>query len=79
MPDPVKQQHIVQYPSPFPILENYGDSENDNDKAQQFLPDHIKYQGAEDVINAKQNDFGLNQEDQGAPRQVQGARKDHKN
>ena len=31
------------------------------------------------MINANQNDFEPNKEDQGAPQQVQGARKDHKN
>ena len=50
-----------------------------DDEAQQVLPDHIENQGAEDAINAKQNDFEPNQEYQGAPQQVQGARKDHKN
>ena len=42
VPDPVEQQHIVQYPNPFEILANDEDSENGDDKAQQILPDQIK-------------------------------------
>ena len=79
MPDPVEQQNIVQDPNPFAILANDEDSENEDKEAQQVLPDQIKNQGAEDVINANQNYFEPNQEDQGAPQQVQGARKDHEN
>ena len=79
VPNLVEQQHIVQDPNPFSILvSNDEDIENDDDEAQQFLPDHIKNQGAEDAISAKQNDFEPNQEDQGAPQQVQGAQKYHK-
>ena len=86
MPDPVEQQHIVQYPNPFAILANDEDSKNEDHEAQQVLPDQIENQGAEDAINAKQNDFepnqeyqGAPQEDQGAPHKVQGARKYHEN
>ena len=79
VPDPVEQKNIVQYPKPFAILSNDEESENDNGEAQQVLPDQIKNQGAEDTINAKQNDFERNQEDQGAPQKVQGSRKDHGN
>ena len=57
VPDPVKQQHIVQDSNPFTILANDEDSENDNDKSQQVLPDQIKNQGAEDTTNTKKNDF----------------------
>ena len=42
MPDPVEQQYIVQDPNPFSILANDEDSKNDDDRAQQILPDHIK-------------------------------------
>ena len=79
VPDTVEQQHIVQDPNPFAILSNDEDRKNDDDEAQQVLPDQIKNQGAEDAINAKQNDFEPNQEDQGAPQQVQGAQKYHEN
>ena len=79
VPDPVVQQHIVKDTNPFTILENDEASENDDDEAQQVPPDQIKNQGAEDTINANQNDFEPNQEDQGAPKQIQGAQKDHKN
>ena len=79
VPDPVEQQHIVQDTNPFAILENDEESENDDDEAQQVLPDQIKNQGLEDAINANQNDFEPNQEDQGAPQKIQGARKYHKN
>ena len=78
MPNLVEQQHIVQDPNPFAILVSNEDIENYDDGAQQFLPDHIKNQGAEDAISAKQNDFDPNQEDRGAPQQVQGAQKYHK-
>ena len=73
MPDPVEQQHIVQDPNPFSILSNDEDSENEDEEAQQFLPDNIKNQVVEDGMKAKQNDFEPNQEDQ----QVQGVQKDH--
>ena len=53
MTDPVEKQNIVQDPNPFTILGNDEDSENEDDKAQQFLLDQIKNQGAEDAINAK--------------------------
>ena len=86
MPDPVKQQQIVQDPNPFSILANDEYREKEDDEAQQVLPDQIENQGAEDAINAKQNDFELNTKDQGAPQQdqrvpqqVQGAGKDHGN
>ena len=79
MPNLVEQQHIVQDPNPFAILVINEDIENYDDGAQQFLPDHIKNQGAEDAISAEQNHFDPNQEDQGAPQQVQGAQKYHKN
>ena len=79
VPYPVEQQHIVQDTNPFSILANDEDSKNDNDEAQQVLPYQIKNQGAKDAINANQNDFEPNQEYQGAPQQVQGARKYHKN
>ena len=73
MSKPVNQQHVVQDPNPFAILENDENSENDDDKAQQVLPNHIENQGAEDMINAKQKYFEQNQEYQGEPYKVQGA------
>ena len=93
VPNPVEQQHIVQDPNPFSILSYDEDSKNKDGEAQQVLHDHIKNQGSEDAINTKQNDFGPNLEDQGAPQeyqgepqkvqgdpqQVQGAQKDHGN
>ena len=74
---PVEQQHIFQDPNPFSLLSNDEDSENDDNEAKQVLPDKINNQGAEDVINAKQNDFEPKQEDQGTPQKVQGKQKDH--
>ena len=79
VPYPVEQQYIVQDSNPFSILANNEEIENDENEAQQVLPDHIKNQGAEDTINAKQNDFEPNQEYQGEPQKVQGAQKDHEN
>ena len=86
VPDPFEQQHIAQDTNPFSILENDEDIENEDDKAQQVLPDQIENQGAEDTINAKQNYFKPNpkyqeapQEDQGALKKVHGARKNHGN
>ena len=74
MTDPVEKQNIVQDPNPFTILGNDEDSENEDEEAQQFLPDNIKNQVVEDGMKAKQNDFEPNQEYQ----QVQGLQKDHK-
>ena len=79
VPDPLEQQHIVQDSKSFSILENDEEIENDDDKAQQVIPDHIKHQGAEDTLNANQNDFEPKQEDKGAPQQLQGLQKDHEN
>ena len=79
MTDSVEQQHIVQESKSFSILENDEEIENDDDKAQEVIPDHIKHQGAEDTLNANQNDFEPKQEDKGAPQQLQGLQKDHEN
>ena len=77
VPDPVEKQHIVQDPNPFSILANYEEIENDENEAQQVLPDQIKNQEAEYAINANQSDFEPNQEDQGATQKIQGAQKYH--
>ena len=55
--DPVKQQQIVQDPNPFAILANDEDIKNEDDEAQQVLPDHIENQGAEYAINAKKSNW----------------------
>ena len=57
VPDPVKQQQIVQDLNPFSILPNHEDIENDDNEEQQVLPDHIENQGVEDTINNKKMIF----------------------
>ena len=58
VPNPVKQQQIVQDPIPFTILANDEYSKKDNE-AQQVLPDRIENKGPEDAINTKQNVLNL--------------------